>query len=113
MHPQFTPNKHREIKYRANHQLSPVEETSPAINAAGVKIIQETIGALLYYTRAIDTKLLVALSAIGSQQAAATEDTTTSTRHLLDYVATYPNDGIIYRSRNMVLSDHADAGFHN
>ncbi len=32
---------------------------------------------------------------------------------LLDYVATYPNDGIIYRASNMILCTHSDAGFLN
>ena len=32
---------------------------------------------------------------------------------MLDYLATYPNDGIVYRSRNMILAAHSDAGFHN
>ena len=59
------------------------------------------------------TKLLVALSTIWYQQAAYTEYTTTATRQLLDYTATYKNDGIIYRSRNMVLADHDDSGFYN
>jgi hypothetical protein len=32
---------------------------------------------------------------------------------LLDYVATYPNDGIVYRASDMVLCAHADASYLN
>ena len=32
---------------------------------------------------------------------------------LLDYLATYPNDGITYRTSDMVLCGHSDAGFNN
>ena len=32
---------------------------------------------------------------------------------LLDYVANYPNDGILYCASNMNLTVHSDAGFHN
>jgi hypothetical protein len=32
---------------------------------------------------------------------------------LLNYVATYPNDGIVYRASDMVLCAHADAGYLN
>ncbi len=32
---------------------------------------------------------------------------------LLNYVATYPNDSIVYRVSNMVLCTHADAGYLN
>ena len=71
------------------------------------------VGALLYYARAVDNKLLVALNAIGTQQAAATEATDAAVSQLLDYVATYPNDGTIYRSSDMVLTAHSNAGFNN
>ena len=54
--------------------------------------------------RAFNKKLIVALIAIGAQQAVAIEQ-------LLDYVATYPNDGILFRKSDMILSTHADAGF--
>ena len=52
----------------------------------GEKRIQEIIGALLYYARAFHNKLLLALSAIGDQQAAATEDTSDTIKQILDYV---------------------------
>ena len=55
----------------------------------------------------------MALSAIGSQQSAATEDTPEAIEQLLDYVATYPNDGILFRKSDMILAAHADAGFLN
>ena len=71
------------------------------------------MGALLYVGRAVNNKLLVALGAIGAQQAAATEDTAEAIEQLLDYVATYPNDGILFRKRDMILAAHADAGFLN
>jgi hypothetical protein len=32
---------------------------------------------------------------------------------LLNYVATYPNDGIVYRASGMVFCAHADAGYLN
>ena len=32
---------------------------------------------------------------------------------MLDYLATYPNDGIVYRASDMILAAHSDAGFHN
>ncbi len=32
---------------------------------------------------------------------------------LLNYVATYPNDGIVHWASDMILCAHADAGFLN
>ena len=63
--------------------------------------------------RAVNNKLLVALSAIGAQQEAVKEDTAAAIEQLLDYVATYPNDGILFRKSDMILAAHANAGFLN
>ena len=79
----------------------------------GTKRVQGIVGALLYYDQAVDNKLLVSLSAIGSQQAAATQCTNEAINQILNYCATYPVDGILYRSSDMVLCAHSDAGFHN
>ena len=51
----------------------------------------------------MDNKLLVALSAIATRQSCATVATEQAVHLLLDYVATYPSDGIVYQSSDMVL----------
>ncbi len=71
------------------------------------------MGTLLYYARAVDNKLLHALSEIGTQQATATDATNTRLNHLLDYCATYPNDGILYRASDMIIAAHSDAAYLN
>ena len=71
------------------------------------------MGDLLHVGRAVNNKLLVALSAVGAQQVPATEDTAAAIEQLLDYVATCPNDGILFRKSDMILAAHADAGFLN
>ncbi len=109
--PQRAPHKHREITYGAKEQLLPDEDTSPPLDAAGIKRIQGIVGSLLYYARAVDNKLLVALSTISSQQTAATQNTASAVHQLLDYVATYPNDGITYRASSMILAAHSDASY--
>jgi hypothetical protein len=109
--PQHSPHKHRDITYGAKTQLTPEEDTSPPLDAAGVKRIQGIVGSLLYYARAVDNKLLTTLSAIGAQQAKATENTRNAVDQLLDYVATYPTDGTTYRASGMILAAHSDASF--
>ena len=111
--PQLSPHKHREIVYGAKQQFSQAADDSAKLDAAGIKRVQRIVGAILYYARAVDNKLLVGLSAIGSQQAAATEMTAAAIKHLLDYVATYPDDGLVFRASGMSLSAHSDAGFNN
>eukprot|EP00804_Cyclotella_cryptica_P011136 CCRYP_020838-RA/>CCRYP_020838-RA protein AED:0.39 eAED:0.39 QI:0/0/0/1/1/1/3/0/399 len=75
------------------------------------KRIQGIVGSLLYYARAVDNKLLVALSTISSQQTAATQNTAAAVHQLLDYVATYPSDGIACRASSMILAAHSDASY--
>ena len=87
----MSPHKHRPIDYGATQQLVQPTDTSQPLNEKGIKRIQGIVGALLYVGKAVNNKLLVALSAIGAQQEAATEDIEASIEQLLDYVATYPN----------------------
>jgi hypothetical protein len=77
--------------------------------------MQEIVGSLLYYARAVNNKLLVlvALSTIAAHQAKATIDTEQAMDLLLNYVVTYPNDGITYCASDMILCAHVDAGFLN
>jgi hypothetical protein len=65
------------------------------------------------FQQVAQSKLLVALSAIAACQTYATIATEQAVHLLLNYVATYPVDGIVYRSSDMVLCIHADAGFLN
>ncbi len=71
-------------------------DTSEQLNIHQKRCFQEIVGLLLFYARAVDNKLLVALSAITTQQSCAIVATEQAVHLLLDYVATYPSDGIIY-----------------
>ena len=111
--PQYSPHKHKPIDFGATHKIVQPTDTSQPLNDKGIKRVQGIVGALLYVGRAFNNKLLVALSAIGSQQAAATEETTEAIEQLMDYVATYPDYGIFFRKSDMILAAHADAVFLN
>ena len=63
--------------------------------------------------RAVNNKLLVALSAIGAQKSGATEETAYAIEQLLDYVATYSDNVILFRKGDIILAAHAYAGFVN
>jgi hypothetical protein len=111
--PRLSPYKCASIAYGVKTQLIPETDTSKLLDDNRKQGIQEIIGSLLYYAHAVDNKLLVALSAIAARQAKATVATEITVGLLLDYVATYPNDGIVYQASNMILCAHADAGFLN
>ena len=110
---QHAPHKHCEITYGAKQQLVPDKKTSPELDISGILRVQCIDGAFLYYGQAVDNKLLVTLREIGTQQEKATESTATSINQILEYVATYPNDGITYISSNIRLSSHSDATYIN
>ena len=110
---QLFPHKNSVICYGSKVQEDPKEVTSPSLDATGIKYVQSIVLEVLFYGLAVEKKILVELNAIVTQQATATESTNEAINHLLDYLATYPNDGIIYRSRSMVLAAHSYAGFHN
>ena len=83
------------------------------MHANGIKWVQEIVGCLLYCAHTADNKLLGDLSEIGSQQAAATERKNQAIAQLINYVATYPNNSIIYQASDMILAAHADAEYLN
>ncbi len=55
----------------------------------------------------------MALSAIAAKQSKATVATEQAVHLLLDYVATYLNDDIVYHANDMILCAHANVGFLN
>ena len=63
------------IVYEAKKQLTLLEDTLEPLSNKRKLQIQEIVGALLYYLRAVDNKLLVALIANAARQASATIDT--------------------------------------
>ena len=65
--PQLSPHKCHEVKYGSNTQLAPEEDTSKPLNDTVICRVQTIVGALLWIGHAVNKKLLVALSAIGSQ----------------------------------------------
>ena len=111
--PQYSPHKHIPIYYGATEQLVQPTDTSTLLNEKGITRIQGIVSDLLYLGSAVNIKLVVALSVIGAQQAAATEDTASAIKQLLDYVTIYPNGGIIFRKIYMIFAVHADTGFLN
>ena len=111
--PQLSPHRQREINYGSKEHFVAEEDTSPKLNNDSIKRVQAIVGALLYYDRAVHNRLLVGLSAIGTQQAAATEQTAAAIDQILYYIATYPNNGITYRASDMILAAHSDDGFNN
>ena len=69
----------------------------------------EIVGTFLYYARAIDNTMLVALTDVSAAQTKATEHTLQATVRILNYAATYPEAILTYTRSNMILHVHTDA----
>ena len=65
----------------------------------------------MYYTRAIDCTVGVALSTIASEQAKATERTKQRAYLLLDYLCKHPDAKIKFYASDMILNIHSDASY--
>ena len=113
VNPQHSPYNHAPIVYGAKIQYASGPDDSPPLNATGILRVQTILGALLFYARAVDNKLLVALGELGQQQDSSTKATNDAITQIMDYVATYPADGITFRSSDMIMSAHSDVAYLN
>jgi hypothetical protein len=109
--PQHNPYRYIQPEYGTTIQYEQEEDTSEQLDAAGKKRIQEILGTLLYYARAVDPTLLVTVSALARQQKAPTTNTMDAVNHLLDYCATHPDAVIRFHSSDMILHVESDASY--
>ena len=86
--PQHAPHAWLKPTYGAALQYTAPEDTSTPLDANGIKHLQEIIGVLLYYARAINPTMLVALGTLASAQIKGTKATARAAALLLDYAAT-------------------------
>jgi len=95
--------------YGAKIQYAKLADSSPKVGDEDNKFVQQVTGTFLYYTRAVDTTMLLALSAIASEQAAPTVEKIKKTLRFLDYVTTHPDTILTFHKSNMFLNVHSDA----
>ena len=86
-------------------------DTSKPLSPSQKTTIQGILGTLLYYGRAVDPTIAVALSTIASQQSNGTEHTAKAITKLLNYVATHPDATIQYKKSDMILRIHSDTSY--
>ena len=85
--------------------------TAPALTPPERTRLQEIVGVLLYYARAVDCSILPALSALASEQATPTEQLWPAVNRLLAYVATYPDNKLVLTACDMILHSQSDASY--
>jgi hypothetical protein len=107
--PIYAPSHWIPPTFGTNNQLPTPEDASEPLQAADKLRLQEIVGVFLYYARAVDCTMLVALNALAS--APTTHATAKAATHLLNYAATNPSAIVRFRSSAMILNVHSDASY--
>jgi hypothetical protein len=96
-------------QYGAAIQMAEPEDQSPPLDALGIKFLMKVVGAFLYYARAVDLTMQVALGSIAAAQSKGTEATMDAAIHLLNYAATHPDATLRFTKSDMKLHIVSDA----
>jgi hypothetical protein len=109
--PQHSPHVWTKPTYGAAIQYAPSHDNSAALDAKDTKRVQEVLGTLLFYARAVDSTMLTAIGTLASQQAHGTAATLQALTHLLNYCATHPDARVRFTASDMVLHVESDASY--
>lgn len=109
--PNHSPHHWNRPTFGKNLQLTPAHDSSPKLDKAKTTRYQMILGSLLFYARAVDPTILVALGTLASSQASPTEESERHLHFLLDYVASHPNSTITFGASDMKLRLHSDASY--
>ena len=73
--PEHSPHRWTEPNYGAKIQYAPEDDQSHPLDAKDITFIQQVLGTFLYYARAVDNTMLVAINDLGTQQSKGTYKT--------------------------------------
>ena len=109
--PVHAPYKAPKKQYGVKVQLTEPTDDSTPLTPSQKKTIQQIIGTFLYYARAVDPTMVVALSTLAAEQAHATAKTQAAINQFLDYCHTHPSAAVTYTPSEMILHVHSDASY--
>ena len=106
---EYSPHTWQKPTYGTKTQYAPPEDTSASPNAADTKHVQEVLGTFLFYVRAVNSTMRVALSTLASQQSKGTKATMIALTQFLNYAATNPDAALLFTASDMCLHVSSDA----
>jgi hypothetical protein len=109
--PQHSPHAWNPPNYGATIQYAADSDNSPPLDSTELTRLQTIVGTFLYYARAVDNTMLVALGTLASQQNNGTAATTIAITQLLNYAASHPDATLRYHASGMILHVHSDASY--
>ncbi len=86
-------------------------DSTPKLDAKGIKRVQKIVGSILYYARAVDMTVSMALSSIAVEQTKATVKTMAGCTQLLDYLSGHVDAKVCFQASDMILNIHSDASY--
>ena len=111
---QHSPHKWNKPQYGKFVQYAEAIEANVKLTPAQKLLCQEIVGTFLYYARAVDNTMLVAIGSIATAMSTASwTDLNQRLHQFLDYAATHPDASIQYHASDMHLWIHTDASYLN
>eukprot|EP00957_Ditylum_brightwellii_P031205 2365029-Ditylum_brightwellii.AAC.1 len=86
-------------------------DTSDPLDDQEKKQLQGLLGTLLFYTRAVNSTMIMAINAIAARQANPIINTAEDMLHFLNYCNTHPDAMIRYLASRRILHIHSDASY--
>jgi hypothetical protein len=108
--PQDAPHAWTAPVYSRQQQLVRTD-ISPLLDKQGICHVQQICRQFLYYSRACNPTIIVALNKLSSQQATPNKKSSLACNMLLDYLASHPQATIRYYAADMVLAVCSDAAY--
>jgi hypothetical protein len=108
---EHSPHAWEKTNNGAKTQYATAPDTSPALDIADTKGIQEVLGTLLYYGRAVNSTMLTSIGELATQQSAGTKQTMDALTQLLNYAASHPEATVRYTASDMILAIKSDASY--
>jgi hypothetical protein len=109
--PEHAPHTWNPPIYGAKTQFVNEVTTTPALSDKDVNKLQQLLGTLLYYARAVDPTVIMPINVLASEQSNANEVTADKVIKLLNYCNTHPETKIRYHASDMILHIHSDASY--
>ena len=109
--PQSSPHECTKPNFGSKIQFAQLPDTTTPTDKKETQRVQSVAGTFLYYSRAIDPTMIVALNDIASVQAKPTKNTIKKCNRLMDYAATYPNAKLRFFASDMILHVDSDAAY--
>jgi hypothetical protein len=110
-HPEHAPHTWNPPIYGAKTQFVNDKTSSPTLSDKDVNKLQQLMGTLLYYARAVDPTLIMPINVLASEQSNATQVTADKVIKLLNYCNTHPETKIRYHASDMTLHIQSDASY--